>query len=136
MLAEIIKEKKLYKKWNEKFDVPEFDVDMVCDELEPLMSGRGGIILEFHSCDFFPERWFQLVVLLRCDNTNLYDRLKERGYNEQKITENIECEIFGELAQEVAESYQPNIIMELNSASIEEMDSNLQAVIERIKTII
>ena len=58
MLAEIIKEKKLYKKWNEKFDVSEFDVDMVCDELEPLMSGRGGIILEFHSCDFFPERWF------------------------------------------------------------------------------
>ena len=38
MLAEIIKEKKLYKKWNQKFDVPEFDIDMVCDELEPLMS--------------------------------------------------------------------------------------------------
>ena len=122
MLAEIIKEKKLYKKWNEKFDVPEFDVDMVCDELEPLMSGKGGIILEFHSCDFFPERWFQLVVLLRCDNTNLYDRLKARGYNDEKITENIECEIFGELAQEVEESYQPEITMELNSANIEEME--------------
>ena len=133
MLAEIIKEKKLYKKWNEKFDVPEFDVDMVCDELEPLMSGKGGIILEFHSCDFFPERWFQLVVLLRCDNTNLYDRLKARGYNDEKITENIECEIFGELAQEVEESYQPEITMELNSANIEEMEQNLQAVIERIK---
>ena len=38
MLAEIIKEKKLYKKCNQKFDVPEFDIDMVCDELEPLMS--------------------------------------------------------------------------------------------------
>ena len=133
---QIIKEKKLYKKWNEKFDVPEFDVDMVCDELEPLMSGKGGIILEFHSCDFFPERWFQLVVLLRCDNTNLYDRLKARGYNDQKITENIECEIFGELAQEVEESYQPEITMELNSANIEEMEQNLQAVIERIKQII
>ena len=58
MLSEMIKEKKLYKEWNKKFDVPEFDVDMVCDELEPIMSGRGGVILEFHSCDFFPERWF------------------------------------------------------------------------------
>ena len=57
-LAEMVLEKKLYKKWNEKFNVPEFDVDMVCDELEPIMSQRGGIILEFHSCDFFPERWF------------------------------------------------------------------------------
>ena len=69
--------------------------------------------MEFHSCDFFPERWFQLVVLLRCDNTNLYDRLQERGYKEEKITENIECEIFGELAADVAECYKPEITLEL-----------------------
>lgn len=93
--------------------MPEFDVDMVCDELEPYMSKQGGIILEFHSCDFFPERWFDLVVLLRCNNTDLYDRLKERGYSEKKITENIECEIFGVLQEEVRESYKEDIIMEL-----------------------
>lgn len=69
----------MYKTWHEEHDVPEFDEDMVCDELEPIMAA-GGVILEFHSCDFFPERWFQLVVLLRCDNTNLFDRLTERGY--------------------------------------------------------
>jgi broad-specificity NMP kinase len=55
--------------------VPLFDEDMVCDELEPLMSQRGGILLEFHSCDFFPERWFDLIVLLRCNNAALFDRL-------------------------------------------------------------
>ena len=79
-LAELINTKKLYKTWNEEFNVPEFDVDMVCDELEPMMSQEGGIILEFHSCDFFPERWFDLVILLRCNNMQLFDRLKERGY--------------------------------------------------------
>lgn len=56
--------------------MPEFDEDMVCDELEPLMSQQGGIILEFHSCDFFPERWFDLIVLLRCNNQQLFDRLQ------------------------------------------------------------
>ena len=100
-LTDLITSKKLYKNWNEEFNVPEFDIDMVCDELEPLMSTRGGIILEFHSCDFFPERWFQLVVLLRCDNTQLYDRLRDRGYGEKKITENIECEILDVLKEEV-----------------------------------
>lgn len=93
MLAELVKEKKLYKEWNEEFDVPVFDEDMVCDELEEQMSQKGGIILEFHSSDFFPERWFDLVVLLRTDNKQLYDRLQGRGYTEAKITENIECEI-------------------------------------------
>ena len=96
----------------------------------------GGIILEFHSCDFFPERWFQMVVLLRCDNTNLFDRLKERGYKEDKITENIECEIFGELAAEVAESYKPEITMELQSCKIEDMETNIEAIIKRLQTLL
>jgi adenylate kinase len=52
-------------------------------------------------------------VLLRCNNTELFDRLTARGYNEEKINENIECEIFGELAEEVAESYKPEITIEL-----------------------
>ena len=111
-LAELVRSKKLYKEWDDKFDVPIFDEDMVCDELEPMMQ-NGGIILEFHSCDFFPERWFSLVVLLRCNNTELFDRLSARGYSEDKINENIECEIFGELAEEVAESYKPEITIEL-----------------------
>ena len=37
-LAEMVRERHLYKNWNQEFDVPEFDEDMVCDELEPLMS--------------------------------------------------------------------------------------------------
>ena len=39
---------------------------------------KGGCIVEFHSIEFFPERWFDLVLCLRCDNTILYDRLKNR----------------------------------------------------------
>ena len=132
----MVKEKKLYKNWNEKFDVPEFDEDMVCDELEPLMSQKGGVILEFHSCDFFPERWFQLVVVLRCDNTNLFDRLKERGYKDEKINENIECEIFGEIAEEVKESYNPEITMELQSQNTEHMQENIQKIADKIKTLL
>jgi len=33
----LINERKLYKQWNDEFDVPEFDEDMVCDELEDAM---------------------------------------------------------------------------------------------------
>ena len=130
-LAELVRSKKLYKEWDEKLDVPIFDVDMVCGELEPLMQ-NGGVILEFHSCDFFPERWFKLVVLLRCNNTELYDRLQARGYKEEKITENIECEIFGELAAEVSESYKPEITIELQSEKIDDMQANIEKIVERI----
>lgn len=47
------------------------------DELEPVASA-GGIILDWHTCDIFPERWIDLVVVLRCDHTVLWERLEER----------------------------------------------------------
>lgn len=72
---------------------------------------QGGNIVDYHSCDFFPgkfffkfysgvavtqitERWFDIVFVLRADNTTLYDRLKSRGYEGKKLEDNIDCEIF------------------------------------------
>ena len=49
--------------------------------------------LTLFSCRF-PERWFQLIVVLRCSNDVLYPRLQQRGYSDMKINENIEAEIF------------------------------------------
>jgi adenylate kinase len=38
----------------------------------------GGCIIDWHACDLFPERWIDLVVVLRVDTKTLYDRLKAR----------------------------------------------------------
>ena len=76
-----------------------------------------------------------MIVLLRCNNTELFDRLQERGYNQEKINENIECEIFGELAQEVAESYKPDITLELKSEKVDDMQENIDKIVEKIKAI-
>ena len=43
----------------------------VCDELEDaeINISAGGVIIEYHGCDFFPVRYFQRVVVrLRCSN--------------------------------------------------------------------
>lgn len=47
------------------------------DELEDKMA-QGGNIVDYHGCDFFPERWFDIVFVLRTNNTVLYDRLTHR----------------------------------------------------------
>ena len=49
----------------------------VCDALEDLMA-EGGMVVDHHGCDFFPERWFDLVIVLQTDNTLLYERLERR----------------------------------------------------------
>jgi adenylate kinase len=45
--------------------------------MEEMLEG-GGWVVDYHSCDFFPERWFDLVLVMRVDNTTLYDRLSAR----------------------------------------------------------
>jgi len=131
-LGDLVNEKKLYNTWNEEFDCPEFDDDMVVDYLEYIHE-EGGHVIEFHSSGFFPERWFDLVVLLRCDNTPLFDRLKARGYTDKKIKENLECEILEVSADEAKESYKPDIILELKNDHQEDVEKNLKIVMNWIQ---
>lgn len=76
-------------------------------------STQGGCVVDYHGCDFFPERWFDFVIVLRCNNTLLYDRLAARGYNDRKIRENVECEIFGSLLEEARDSYKVSLATRL-----------------------
>ena len=47
------------------------------DEIEDDIK-EGGNIIDWHCCDLFPKSWIDLVVVLRTDNSILYDRLKSR----------------------------------------------------------
>lgn len=54
-----------------------FFFQQLLDDLEPLIA-EGGLILDWHTCEAFPERWADLVVVLRCDHTRLWERLEKR----------------------------------------------------------
>ncbi|KAJ1971485.1 factor activating pos9, partial [Dimargaris verticillata] len=101
------------------------------DELEDRME-PGGQIVDFHGCDLFPERWFDLVVVLQTDNSVLFQRLQKRGYNQKKVQENIECEIMQVVLDEAFESYQHGIILTLPSDTVDQMESNAQRIEEWI----
>ncbi|RLN74117.1 hypothetical protein BBJ28_00021274 [Nothophytophthora sp. Chile5] len=123
-----VKERGLHSGRDEDFDCFVLDEDKVCDEMEEMMA-EGGKLVDFHTCDFFPERWFDLVVVLRTDNTTLFDRLQKRGYSDKKVSENVECEIMQVVLQEARESYAPEIVQELPSLTVEDMDSNIERVL-------
>ncbi|CAI5700477.1 hypothetical protein KXD40_007878 [Peronospora effusa] len=123
-----VKERGLHRGRDEEFDCFVLDEDKVCDEMEDLMA-EGGKLVDFHTCDFFPERWFDLVVVLRVDNTTLFDRLQKRGYSDKKIAENVECEIMEVVLQEARESYAQEIVQELPCRTVEDMDSNIERVL-------
>ena len=87
---------------------------------------RGGVIIDWHACDLFPERWIDLVVVLRSNSTTLYDRLQARKYPNSKIQENLDSEIMEVLLAEARESYDVDIVRELRSDEAEDIDKNVE----------
>jgi len=86
--------------------------------------------VDYHSSDLFPERWFDLVVVLQTDNSVLYQRLEARGYNERKIQENVECEIMQVVRTEAHEAYDESIIWDLQSDTLAQMEDNVQRIVD------
>lgn len=129
----MINKNQLYDEWDHKRNSSVYNEDKVVDFLEDQMT-KGGNILDFHSCDFFPERWIDIVVLLRANNQFLYDRLKARNYTAEKITENIECEILEVTHDEVFDSYHEprHKILELDNSTEPQMEQNLKLTIDVI----
>ncbi|XP_051134262.1 adenylate kinase isoenzyme 6 homolog [Andrographis paniculata] len=132
-VSELVKEKSLHDGWDEEFDSYVINEDLVCDELEDLME-EGGNIVDYHGCDFFPERWFDRVVVLQTDNSVLYERLTKRDYEENKIKNNVECEIFQVLLEEATESYAEDIVVALKSDCIDDMDRNVSSLTDWVRS--
>ncbi|KAI6198185.1 Adenylate kinase isoenzyme 6-like protein [Aphelenchoides besseyi] len=129
---------KLHSGFDDEYKSFVLDEDKFLDYLEEFFDGEhsdGGLIIDYHSCEFFPIRWFDHVIVLRCENAPLYDRLHERAnYSEKKRAENLECEIMGVVAEEAHDSYpKEGVVHELQNNNQEDLERNVGYVIELIK---
>lgn len=132
---EIARENNFYDGYDDDRACNILDEDRVVDFMEDRISStEGGTIVDYHGCEFFPERWFDAVFVLRTDNTKLYDRLTSRGYSEKKVQENVECEIFGTLAEEARLSYKEGIIYELQNDTVDDMEENVSKILTWIQS--
>ncbi|XP_052514982.1 adenylate kinase isoenzyme 6 isoform X2 [Budorcas taxicolor] len=181
-VGDLAREGQLYDGYDEEYDCPILDEDRVVDELENQMS-EGGVIVDYHGCDFFPERWFHIVFVLKTDNSILYKRLENRGfpggsevkasawnagdpgsipgsgrspeegngnplqysclenpmegrawgYNEKKLKDNVQCEIFQVLHEEALASYKEEIVHQLPSNKPEDLEDNINQILKWIE---
>lgn len=126
-IGQFAKENNCLGNWDEDYDCFELDEDKVIDELEDLMA-NGGVVVEHHVTDLFPERWFDAVFVLRTDSTQLYDRLSQRDYNKKKLDDNVQCEIFQTILDEAKESYKPEIVHEIRSDNECDIETNAKNI--------
>ncbi len=127
-VGDIVRDKNCHEgKDEEGFDSFILDEEKLIDEMESLME-EGGNIVDFHSPEIFPERWFDLVLVLQTQTENLFDRLTIRGYDEKKKNENMECEIMQVVLEASRDSYDPDMVHVLNSNNIEDLEANVARV--------
>eukprot|EP00922_Rhytidocystis_sp_ex-Travisia-forbesii_P056310 GHVS01083394.1.p1 GENE.GHVS01083394.1~~GHVS01083394.1.p1 ORF type:complete len:244 (+),score=48.82 GHVS01083394.1:296-1027(+) len=150
-VGELVQQHQLYQHWDDEMGCSVFDENMVLEKLEDVIkqcgggvdgdgvvgtstgdvvvsSGEGGVVVDFHSCWFLPTDWFDLVVVLRNETAVLYERLENKLYKENKITENIECEIFQIVLDEAVEQFSEDIVVQLNNNTMSELEDNVRHI--------
>ncbi|KPI95106.1 Adenylate kinase isoenzyme 6 [Papilio xuthus] len=118
--------------YDPEYHCPVLNDDKMLDIMESMME-KGGNIVDYHGSEFFPERWFDGVFVIRTNNTILYDRLVARGYSGKKLEDNIQCEIFEVLLEEAQNSYKADIVRELQNNTQEQLLANVETIIEWIE---
>jgi adenylate kinase len=109
-----------------------FDEKKLKREITTIISNsrKNFIIIDFHSIGFLPAPLVDLVIVLQCDNTVLWDRLVARGYDEKKVKENVEAEIFQESLSEAMDTFDEDKVVPLSNNSGKEKQKNLKKVLK------
>ena len=55
-VGDLAKTQNFFDGYDEEFECPVLDEDKVLDEMEDELA-EGGVVVDYHGCDFFPERW-------------------------------------------------------------------------------
>jgi len=132
-VGELVKQHKCHEGVDTEFDSFILDEEKLIQVMETIVEEAAsetneGLVVDFHSCDFFPQEWFDLVLVLRSETAVLYDRLTARGYSDKKRNENMECEIMQVVLEEARESYDQEIVHEVPSNTVEDIHSNVERV--------
>lgn len=128
----MVREHKFHDGRDDELDSYFLDEDKLLDHLEVIFKEHDnedrGIICDYHACELFPERWFDLVLVLRTTTNVLFDRLAKRGYSDRKRDQNMECEIMQVVLEEAKENYAQEVVHEVTSDTIEDMNANVERV--------
>lgn len=137
-VGKVVKEQRFYTAYDAEFDthtIEEDDEDRLLDYLEPILVKGGNHIVDYHSSELFPERWFQLVVVLHASTEAHYDRLMARKYNDAKRDENVEAEIQCICEEEARGAYKDDIILVRENNTLDEMAATVDLIRERVEEI-
>lgn len=130
-LSEWAIKEKCISGYDSTLDCHEIDEKLLRVKIKPILKNRANII-EHHHAELFPEDLIDLVFVCRTDNTKLFDRLMDRGYSSEKVSNNVQAEIFRLIYDEALNYYGQEKVIELSSNEATDIEANVRRILDAI----
>ncbi|GAW79071.1 adenylate kinase-like protein 1 [Plasmodium gonderi] len=129
-LSKVIKEERLYEEFDDQLDASIYSNEMVNEKLEKLKMENGGYIIDFHDVEFIDKKQLiDHIFLLTISTNKLYERLEKRNYTKEKIKNNVECEIFQVIKEDILTYFDdPSIFHELENNDMQQYEKNIHII--------
>ncbi len=124
-LGRHIRENGLLGELDEARDTHEVDLDLLNESLEEYRRKEGTVFMEGHLSHFMD---CGSIVVLRCRPDVLAERLRARGYGEEKVRENVQSEVLDVILCEATDSDIPVHEVDCTSASVEETADEILSI--------
>ena len=134
-LSKFVIKNKLYIGYDAERDSYIMDPDKVVEALKNFLSqGKNrNLVIEGIGAESLPEDIVDICAVLTCDPKVLQQRLKEKGYNNKKIEENLEAERFSEILIDALENFKEKVIT-FNTAK-SKPDEIVEKILEKIREL-
>lgn len=113
-ITKTIKENKLSSSYDKKRKCAVVDIKKLNNFLisKIIIPSNKNIIIDSHLSHYLPKEHVDLCIVTKCDIKTLEARLKKRDYNNKKIRENLDCEIFDILLNEAKENKHNTLVVD------------------------
>lgn len=121
-LSEYVIENKLYLYYDTLRNSYVVDEDRVRKDIIELYVREGAIIIVSHYIEILPRELFELVIILRRNPYELISILKERGWPDHKIAENVEAELLSICTFNAIEELGEDLVVEVDVTARKVLD--------------
>ena len=111
-VKKLIVKNKLYEKYDKKTSSYIVDTKLLNNKIVKEIRNRKDIIIDSHLSHFISNKEVDLCIVCTCELKKLNKRLEKRKYNQKKIRENLDAEIFNICLEESKQEGHKTLLVE------------------------
>lgn len=121
--------------YDTKRDTWNIKEEKIKEKLHSVLKGGGNFIIEGHWGDLVPKEYVRLAIVIRTNPLVLMERLKKKGYRENKVRENAQAELLDYCLIKAVEEFGKERVFEVDStsASLDNLVSEIVKIINEGK---